>query len=355
MAGKIRVLIVDDSIFFREFMSRSLASDPAIDVVGVASDAFEANRKIEELSPDVLTLDIEMPRMRGTDFLRTVCPRYPRLKVVVISSVSGVVFEALQNGAVDFVSKPNSQLKVDNSAFIAETLSKIKIAAAARFTRMAPAPPPVSKLPAPGLSKQIGGPASPASFKNRDAILAIGASTGGTEAILAVLKDLPANIPGIVIVQHMPPVFTKMYADRLNKICKISVREAADGDRVTAGLALIAPGGDRQMRILRDPGGYSVRLTAGEKVSGHCPSVDVLFESVAESAGKNAVGVLLTGMGADGAKHLLTMKKKGAHTIGQDQESCIVYGMPMVAYNLGAVTEQLPLTSIAGAVIKKLS
>jgi len=365
MAEKIRVLIVDDSVFFREFMSRSLSADPAIEVVGVASNAFEAEEKIKSLKPTVVTLDIEMPRMRGTDFLRHIKPLYPNLQVVVISSVSGIVFEALQAGAVDFVSKPNSQVKMDNAAFIAETLQKIKIAAIAMRTKTAaagrPAPSPQPDAETSAHKTAPGRPAvtplpitGPVRFKNPNTIIAIGASTGGTEAILTVLKDLPENTPGIVIVQHMPAYFTAMYAERLNKICKIRVREAKDGDRVEQGLALLAPGGDRQMRVHKDARGYYVRLTQEEKVSGHCPSVDVLFESVAKAAGKDSVGVILTGMGGDGAKSLLLMRKQGAYTIGQDQESCVVYGMPMVAYNLGAVVDQLPLSQIGSAILRKL-
>ncbi len=357
MAEKIRLLIVDDSIFFREYMSRSLSADPKIEVVGAASDAYEAMAKIKTLKPQVLTLDIEMPKMRGTDFLRKLRPMYPNIQVVVISSVSGIVFEALQAGAVDFVSKPNSQVKMDNAGFIAETLQKIKIAATLSITKSMKAAP--SPVPAPVA------PARPAivlprlnlgsiTFKNPNAVIAIGASTGGTEAILTVLKGFPANIPGTVIVQHMPPVFTGMYAERLNKTCAMKVREAKDGDRVEQGVVLIAPGGDAHMRVQKDARGCYVRLTTGEKVSGHCPSVDVLFESVAATVGRDAVGVILTGMGADGAKHLLTMRKAGAHTIGQDQESSVVYGMPMVAYNLGGVSEQLPIGNIADAVVRKL-
>ena len=362
MADKTRVLIVDDSVFFREFMSRSLSEVPTFEIIGMASDAFEAQKMVQNLAPDVITLDIEMPKMRGTDFLRHIRPRYPNVQVVVISSVSGIVFEALQAGAVDFVAKPNSQMKLDNASFIREVVQKIKIAAAARHTK-APAaraqPTPVRPQEAPPPPKaappSIASIARGGGFKNSRAVIAIGASTGGTEAILAVIKDLPANTPGIVIVQHMPPVFTKMYADRLDKICKIGVKEAENGDRVEPGRALIAPGGDRQMRVKKDTRGYFVELTPGEKISGHCPSVDCLFESVAATVGKDALGVILTGMGADGAKNLLAMKKAGAYTIGQDQESCVVYGMPMVAYNLGGVIEQLPLNSIGDAILRRLT
>jgi len=366
MAGKIRVMVVDDSIFFREFLSKSLSARPDIEVVGVASDAFEAMEKIPAYRPDVIALDMEMPKMRGTEFLKKVRPLYPNIQVVVISALSSNVFDALAAGAVDFVSKPNTRPNFDNNAFLAETIHKIKIAMASttsRTMRAATPPPPPSKTAPP--VRPAASPARPAppsarlpilnvKFPNPKSVVAIGASTGGTEAILAVVRDLPANFPGVVIVQHMPPGFTKMYADRLDKICKMKVREAQHGDRVEAGTITIAAG-DKHMRLKSDLKGYYVHCSTGEKVSGHCPSVDVLFESVAEAAGVNAVGVILTGMGADGAKKMLEMKKRGAYTIGQNQATCIVYGMPMVAYNLGGVKEQLPLELIPDALIRQLS
>jgi len=351
---KIRVLIVDDSIFFREFMSRALSQTPGIEVVGLASDAFEAQQKTASLLPDVITLDMEMPKMRGTDFLRYVRPKYPQTQVVVISSNPNNVFEALSAGAVDFVAKPNVQTKVDNNSFTHEVISKIKIASVSALTRKVPAAAPTLSPKQQAAQPAVMPMPTTIHVRNPKSIIAIGASTGGTEAILAVLKDLPSNTPGIVIVQHMPPVFTKMYAERLDNACKISVREAQNGDRVQTGLALLAAG-DKHMRLRADAGGYFVRCEAGEKVSGHCPSVDALFESVAQCAGANAVGVILTGMGADGAKNMLQMKKAGAYTIGQDQASCVVYGMPMVAYNLGGVKDQLPLTSIPGAIVRYLT
>jgi two-component system chemotaxis response regulator CheB len=352
-------MIVDDSVFFREFMSRSLVKDPEIEIVGVASDAFEAMEKLSVVKPDVITLDMEMPKMRGPDFLKQMRPRFPQIQVVVISALSSNVFEALAAGAVDFVSKPNTRPGFDNAAFIAETLNKIRIAMASTATRAMPAPAP-PRPATPVVAARVK-PAPPPvrvgmgeiKVPNSKSIVAIGASTGGTEAILAVVKDLPANTPGVVIVQHMPPVFTKMYAERLDKICKMRVREAQNGDRVETGNILIAAG-DKHMRLKRDALGYYVHCAEGEKVSGHCPSVDALFESVAQVAGRNAVGAILTGMGSDGAKNLLAMRKAGAHTIGQDQATCIVYGMPMVAYNIGGVIEQLPLTQITDAILRKL-
>ncbi len=359
---KIRVMIVDDSVFFREFMSRSLSADPAIEIVGLASNALEAQQKITELKPDVITLDMEMPKMRGTEFLRSICPRYPNIHVVVISSNPNNVFEALQAGAVDFAAKPNAQARIDNATFTRDIIGKIKVAAlGTKRTMQAPLPPRSATPPVP---KPVAGiqaaanllDAVPATIqvRNPKAVIAIGASTGGTEAILSVVKDFPATTPGVVIVQHMPPVFTKMYAERLDKVCKMKVREAQDGDRLEKGLILIAAG-DKHMRLRADANGYYVKCDAGEKVSGHCPSVDVLFESVAKTAGANAVGVILTGMGADGAMQMAAMKRAGAYTIGQDQETCVVYGMPMMAFKMGGITEQLPLQKIPAAIIRQIT
>ncbi|MCL2034619.1 MAG: chemotaxis response regulator protein-glutamate methylesterase [Oscillospiraceae bacterium] len=358
MSGKIRVMIVDDSIFFREFLSKSLSTRPDIEVVGVSSDAYEAMEKIPLYRPDVIALDMEMPKMRGTEFLKQVRPRYPNIQVIVISALSNNVFDALAAGAVDFVSKPNTRPNFGNEAFLNEAIHKIKIAVASTISRTrqaASAPPPAARAAASASVRQLAQlPIINAKFPNPRSVVAIGASTGGTEAILAVVRELPANFPGIVIVQHMPPGFTKMYADRLDKICKMKVREAQNGDRIETGTITIAAG-DKHMRLKSDLGGYYVYCSTGEKVSGHCPSIDVLFESVAETAGANAVGVILTGMGADGAKKLLEMKKRGAYTFGQDQATSIVYGMPMVAFNIGGVKEQLPLEAIPNALIRQLS
>jgi len=337
---KIRVLIVDDSIFFRTALQKALSSDENIEVVGSAGSAFEAEKKIKELSPDVVTMDVEMPDMKGTDFLKELIPKNP-LPVVLVSSLNIGIFEALSAGAVDYVKKPNIQSSSDFTIFCRELSVKIKIASSAKVKKSVA---PTASLPLPALNHS----------GTSENIIAIGASTGGTEATLEVLKQLPANIPGILIVQHMPAGFTKMYADRLNRICNFSVLEAQNGDRVKQGQALIAAG-DKHMTLEKDFKGYYVKCVAGEKVSGHCPSVDVLFHSVAKTAGKDAMGVILTGMGKDGANGLLEMRKNGSFTIGQDKQSCVVYGMPMVAYDIGAVVKQAPCQSIAGIIIQKLN
>jgi len=332
MTGKkIKVIIIDDSIMFRETLRRGISGDPFIEVVETASDPYDATEKIQNYAPDVLTLDVEMPRMNGIEFLKKLIPQYP-VPVVVVSSLPINVFEALDAGAVDFVRKPAIKSPKDMEAFISELITKIKIASAAKVGQKHAA------------SRASYSTASFTGVQNK--IIAIGASTGGTEATQTVIKDLPITTPGIVIVQHMPANFTRMYAERLDKICKMSVKEAKNGDRVSQGQILIAPG-EFQMRLAKDSSGYYVKVQQGEKVSGHCPSVDVLFESVADVAGDNAIGVILTGMGSDGAKGLLKMRKAGAHTIGQDKASSVVYGMPMVAFNIGAVEKQVSIDDVA--------
>ncbi len=322
---KVKVLIVDDSIVFREMLSRALSNDAGIQVVGTASNPYEARDKIIDLEPDVMTLDVEMPKMNGIEFLRKLMPQYP-IPTVVVSSANQAVFEALNAGAVDFVNKPDYGNPQNFEAFINELIIKVKIASTANMSAQ----------------KNVQ---SSASRDTRYDIIAIGASTGGTEATYNVLKALPKEIPGVVIVQHMPPVFTAMYADRLNKSCAIDVKEAQTGDIVKPGLALLAPG-DFQMSLKKCPEGLMVECIKGEKVSGHCPSVDVLFNSVAVLTAKTSIGVILTGMGSDGAKGLLAMRNAGARTIGQDQSSCVVYGMPKVAYDIGAVEKQANLQNI---------
>lgn len=330
----IKVLIVEDSIVFRELLVQTLGKDPAIRVVATAKDPFEARDLILQHHPDVMTLDVELPRMSGIDFLRKLIPQYP-LPVVVISSLSDKVFDAMNAGAVDFVAKPSVSSRAQLEDFIRnELLVKIKIASTAQ----------ISNIKKTVLSNQA--PQQLVSARNH-VIVAIGASTGGTEATAALVKGFGTDIPGIVCVQHMPPKFTEMYAKRLNEQCRIQVKEAETGDRVLPGHMLIAPGGDRHMKLVKVNGVYQVEVKAGPRVNGHCPSVDVLFDSVAKAAGKDAVGIILTGMGGDGAKGLLNMRKAGARTIGQDESTCVVYGMPKVAYDLGAVEYQDKLGDIA--------
>lgn len=331
----IKVLIVEDSMVFRELLVQNLNQDPAIEVVATARDPYEARDAIIAHKPDVMTLDIELPRMSGIEFLRKLMPQYP-LPVVVISSLSDKVFDALNVGAVDFVAKPAVSSREQLVNFIqTELLVKIKIASTANISRIK------QKV------MQQQQEQSPLSAKGNDLIVAIGASTGGTEAIFSVVQGFGADIPGVVIVQHMPPGFTDMYAKRLDNQCKVIVKEAETGDQVKPGHVLIAPGGDRHMRLVKVNGVYQVECKAGPKVNGHCPSVDVLFDSVAKVAGPKALGIILTGMGGDGARGLLAMRRAGARTIGQDESTCVVYGMPKVAYDLGAVEYQEKLQDIA--------
>lgn len=336
-------MIVEDSLVFRELLVQNLKRDPAIEVVGTAKDPFEARDAILACKPDVMTLDVELPRMSGIEFLRKLMPQYP-LPVVVISSLSDKVFDALNAGAVDFVAKPAVSSRSQLEDFIRnELLVKIKIASTAKISN-------IKKTVAQQIQPHLSG-------KGQNLVVAIGASTGGTEAIFDVVKNYGTDIPGIVVVQHMPPGFTKMYAKRLNDQCRIRAKEAETGDRVLPGTLLLAPGGDRHMHLVKVNGVYQVEVKAGPRVNGHCPSVDVLFESVAKVAGPSAVGIILTGMGGDGAKGLLAMRKAGAKTIGQDESTCVVYGMPKVAYDLGAVQYQEKLSDIASrtyAVLNKM-
>lgn len=331
----IRVLIVEDSIVFRELLVQNLNKDPAIQVVATAKDPFEARDAILAHKPDVMTLDVELPRMSGIDFLRKLMPQYP-LPVVVISSLSEKVFDAMNAGAVDFVAKPAVSNRAQLEDFIKnELLVKIKIASTAKISNIKKV---VMEQEQQHLNNAKG---------NSNLVVAIGASTGGTEAIFDVVKEFGTDIPGVVVVQHMPPGFTKMYAKRLNDQCRLQVKEAETGDRVLPGHMLIAPGGDMHMRLVKVNGVYQVECKRGPRVNGHCPSVEVLFESVAKTAGPNAVGIILTGMGGDGGKGLLSMRQAGARTIGQDESTCVVYGMPKVAYDLGAVEYQEKLFDIA--------
>jgi two-component system chemotaxis response regulator CheB len=326
---KIRVLVVDDSLVFREIIKRGISSDPLIEVVSLAADPFEARDKILEFLPDVITCDVEMPKMNGIEFVRRLIPQY-FVPVVMVSSLNNAVFEALEAGAVDFVAKSDMQSAKGIEAFISELIEKIKIASTVKSARPRPR------------NSQI----NPASIKaGSGKIIAIGASTGGTEAIYSILRSLPPTLPGIVIVQHIPPVFSTMFAQRLNSQTALEVKEAQTGDLVEPGRVFVAPG-DRHIRLKKLGSRYKIECFEGNKVSGHCPSVDVLFESVANEAKDRAIGIILTGMGYDGANGLLSMRRRGAKTIGQDEASSVVYGMPKTAFNIGAVEVQAPLGDI---------
>lgn len=321
-------------MLFRELLVQNLNKDDGIEVVAAAGDPFEARDMIMKYQPDVMTLDIEMPRMDGIEFLQKLMPQYP-LPVVMISSLSDRVFDAMNAGAVEFVAKPTVSNRQEIEEFIRTELPiKIKIASIAKVHRRRKNNENANVLQ---VQKTSG----------KCELIAIGASTGGTEAIAEVLQNLHKDVPGIVVVQHMPAGFTELYANRLNERCELEVREAKNGDIVRPGLVLLAPGGDRHMELIRQDNMYKIVLKRAPKVNGHCPSVDVLFSSVAKHTKGNALGVILTGMGGDGAKGLLEMRNAGSHTIGQDETTCIVYGMPKVAYELGAVEYQEKLPEIA--------
>lgn len=360
--ANIRVLVVDDSVVYRTLITANLAGKPGIEVVGSAVDAYDAQEKIAKLRPDVLSLDVEMPRMSGIEFTKKLMSS-SAIPIILVSAANINIFEALQAGAVDFVKKPDATRSVSPEAFINELASKIKIASIAKISKHAPTkssaastnPSANATNAAASVSSILGGkPTNCSDNVCNSAIIALGASTGGTEATLEVLQRLPAKVPPILIVQHMPVGFTKLYAERLNRLCAMNVKEAQDGDTVTPGWAYIAPG-DCQMVLTRMGGIYKLRCRGTEKVSGHCPSVDVLFDSVAKDSAKKNIGIILTGMGKDGAAGLLEMRKKGAYTLGESQESCVVYGMPMVAQNIGAVMVQAGNREIPNLLMKHLN
>ena len=336
----IKVLIVDDSAIVRKILQDTLSSERDIEVVGTAPDPYIARDKILALRPDVLTLDIEMPRMDGLTFLKALMQHYP-LPVIIISSLGHAscqsALDALRLGAVEVLAKPGGPYSIGDLKHALP--SKIRAAAAARVGGAKPAAAPLR-------------PVTPSSTFPPGALIAIGASTGGTEAIQEILTRMPADSPGIVVTQHIPPVFSRAFADRLNQLGPLRVKEAEDRDEVKRGHVLIAQGG-LHMVLRRNGGGYCVALKDGPKVCYQRPSVDVLFHSVAEVAGAKATGVILTGMGSDGAQGLLRMKQAGAHTIAQDEATCVVFGMPREAIRLGGVESVLPLSEIPNAVLNQ--
>ncbi len=341
---KIKVLIVDDSPLIRKILCEILGSDPEIEVVGTASDPYIARDEILKMNPDVITLDVEMPRMDGITFLKRLM-QYRPLPVVMISSYTqkncALTIEALSIGAVDFVTKPTSgDITKGMSDLSQEIIQKIKSAAKAKLDAVLQKQPPKSAI------------LSPLSFGN-DRLIAIGASTGGTYAIQYILSRMPADTPGITIALHMPERYTKAFAERTNQMCSMEIREAKDGDLLKRGLALIACGG-RHMMVKRRANGFCTTLDDGPPVYNYKPSIDMLFKSAAECAGSKAIGVVLTGMGKDGAKGLLKMKEAGAYTIAQDENTSLVYGMPKAAVQMDAAQEVIPLQQIPERILVRL-
>lgn len=341
----ISVLIVDDSAFIREMLTEMLSADPEIKVVGTACDPFDAREKIKHLNPDVLTLDVEMPKMDGITFLEKIMTLRP-MPVIMISTLTGhgtdVAIRALELGAVECIGKPieNNQESLQN--FSNELCATVKKAAATRSNMSRARVKPVRTIS--NITRQI----SPKAPK----LIVIGASTGGVETLTEILPFLPANCPPIVITQHMPPVFTASFAKRISTLCKFPVYEAEEGMVLKAGMACIAAGGT-QLKIVRKAVGFVCHVTDDPPVNNHKPSVDVMFDSVAEIAGASTLALILTGMGKDGAEGMLHLRQAGAHTIGQNEATCIVYGMSQAAYKIGAVAEVLPLPTIADAIIKR--
>lgn len=343
---KIRVLVVDDSALVRKVIREGLSVDPSFEILGDAADPYEARDKIVRFRPDVLTLDVEMPRMDGVEFLRRLMPQFP-VPAVMVSALTQrgkeITLQALEAGAVDFVTKPSRNVEGGLQGMMMELRTKLKIASTANVSHWK------GKTAAGGERRQI----SAALSESTDKVIAIGASTGGTEATKAVLARLPKTTPGIVITQHMPPGFTKMYAGRLNEECVHHCVEAEDGMRVIPGRVYIAPG-DLQMSIHRSGGHYLIRCVKGPKVNGHCPSVDVLFNSMAQHVGRNGIGVILTGMGRDGADGMLAMRRAGARTVAQDRTTSVVYGMPKEAADNGGAESVAKLHDIAELVVRAL-
>ena len=344
-ARRVRVLVVDDSALVRQMMIEILSNDPELEVVGAVADPYAAWDKIQRVNPDVITLDVEMPRMDGLTFLEKLMRSHP-MPVVMVSSLTErgceATLRALELGALDFVTKPRIDVARGTADLAGEIVAKVKTAGAAKLR--AKPPRPVQSAVPPSAPRRV-------MFQGTHKIVAIGASTGGTEALRELLCALPPDAPGIVVVQHMPEKFTRAFADRLNSLSRIRISEAQDGDRVLPGHALIAPG-NYHMELLRSGADYRVQIFTSEPVNRHRPSVDVLFHSCARAAGPNAIGVILTGMGDDGARGLLAMRSAGSTTVAQDEATCVVFGMPREAIALGAAAFVDPLPHIATRVLQ---
>lgn len=346
--SKIRVLIVDDSAVIRRLLEKFLSSSSDIEVVGSAADPYIARDKLVQLKPDVMTLDVEMPRMDGISFLEKVMQHMPT-RTIIFSSLakagSETYFRALEAGAIEIMEKPSIDVTQSMETLSADIIEKVKMVARARMN-------PINKMPKPGVPvpKAMGS----ALARTTHQLIAVASSTGGTEALKVFFSGMPANIPGTLVVQHMPPGFTKSFAESLNKMFPFEVKEAQEGDQVVPGRVLIAPG-NFHMELYRNGAYYHVKLNQEAPLHSVRPAADYMMKSVAKYVGKNACGVVLTGMGKDGAEGLLEMKKAGAYTVAQNEETCVVYGMPQVAFNLGATDKVLPLDEIAGDLLQKIN
>ena len=391
--NRIKLLVVDDSILFREVLARYIRQDDMIEVVGKAGDAYSARDMILQYEPDVMTLDLELPRMDGIAFLKKLLPQY-YISTIAVSSSEERKAACIDAGAVEFLAKPHTRTNNEMAVFAAELCRAIRraykhanpnaiISSEPSFAANTPPKSPSSVITNAANTVQFAQKAreqvsqtkslfstnvrkevmeNPAlsnnyvkhtKLKKSEAIIALGASTGGTEALEQVIRFFPEDTPPVIVVQHMPAGFTKLYADRLNNSCKMEVKEAVDGERLRRGLVIVGAG-EHHPRLCKDSQGYYTSSKPGATVPGHCPSVDVMFSSVAEVAGPLSIGAILTGMGKDGAEGLLKMRQAGAFTIGQDKETCVVYGMPMEAYNIGAVEVQAPLYKISELIINNL-
>ena len=351
MSGPIRVVVVDDSAFYRGLLERILSSDPELEVVATASDPYDAREKIKQFNPDVITLDVEMPNMDGVSFLERIMRLRP-MPVIMVSTLTqegaDVTLKALELGAVDFHAKPTSFSPSEFEAGADVLCEKVRVAAKARVR--SPQTAPASAQPKPGAPATAAAPVADPNYNPGKNLVAIGSSTGGVEALLEVLSTFPANCAPTLITQHMPAAFTASFAKRLDRSVQPNVAEATDGALLKVGQIYVAPGGACHLEVAQGPNGFECRVKEGDLVSGHRPSVDVLFRSFTNLA-KRTIGVILTGMGRDGAAGMKELSDAGARTLGQDEQSCVVYGMPRVAHELGGVQRQLPLRKIGPAIV----